>query len=148
MLPIMTSNARVEALDLAIEAGVAARRKGVTYESNPRSEKERVDLVFSSALQWLGSIRSYEDLTPAAEVTVGQMQAKANEVAENLKTMSTMRFVVERALDAQTGLYVQRARTLGLSWQKIGEAMGMTAQGIYKKAKQLGWVSEFDPELE
>ena len=148
MLPAMTNAARVEALDIAIEAGRAARRNGVTYESTPRNEQERVDLVFSSAFMWLDSIRRNEDLTPAAEVTVGQMRAKTEEVVQNLGSMSTIRFTVERAVDAQTGLYVQRARTLGLSWQKIGDAMGMTAQGIYKKAKQLGWVSEFDPELE
>lgn len=141
----MSKTTRTEALDAAIAAG---QKSGAGSQSDPRNEQERIDLVVSSAFQWLGYIRKYEDLTPPAEVTLGEREAKAAEAAENLKFMSVVRFLVDRAVDTQTGLHVQRARTLGLSWQKIGDAMGMTAQGIYKKAKQQGWVTEFDPELE
>ena len=107
--------------------------EGASVPTGPGNEQERIDLVVSSAFQWLGYIRN-EDSTPPAEGPFGEREAKAAEAAENPQVQaSIVRFLVDRAVDTQTGLHKSNARTLGLSWQKIGDAMGMTVQGIWAR---------------
>jgi hypothetical protein len=59
-------------------------------------------------------------------------------VSWQTQTQDRVEFV--RPLEELQGIVVRRARELGVSWRKIGEALGMTPQGIQQKAQDRGWM--------
>ena len=55
--------------------------------------------------------------------------ASAAEPAEGLRAVRALRALADR-LEA---LHVERARTLGWSWQQVAAALGVSRQAVHKK---------------
>lgn len=55
--------------------------------------------------------------------------ASGDDPATALRAVAALRRLVERLERA----HVDRARTLGLTWQEIAEALGVTRQSVHRK---------------
>lgn len=111
------------------------------------------DQLYLSAIHLIELARILQAATPIHEVTIGNMSDEADKSVQLLQTFGNWDTVIvetaqadgvsyERTqpLDAVQGVLVRRARELGASWRRIGEALGMSAQGIQQKAQDRGWV--------
>lgn len=71
-------------------------------------------------------------------VTLGE---RAEARAETLALLAELKKACEGAdycASRTIDLVIWRGRELGMSWRELGEALGMSGQGAYKRAKQLG----------
>jgi hypothetical protein len=81
-----------------------------------------------------------DQLTPAASVRVLDLSAEQTRTRELLSTLSHWdEHEGARPLEDLQGELVSRSRALGLSWDKIGKACGVSQQAIMQKASSRGW---------
>lgn len=145
----MAATKRQTAIAAAIEA---FHKHGGSALANTTAEGRTVDQALDTAardaIAMLRLIQTLDGVTPVEDVTLGGKEEAAEETRSLLGGNAYQTRLVQDSLEVITGRWVQRSRALGLPWQEIGSRLGVSAQGIYKKARAKRWVDEWDDELE
>ena len=114
------------------------------------------EILFSAAWHMLRLSYTFDAMTPVEEVTIGSMSEQGKQAVDFLREFTRAGSIVvadspdaphERVrcvdpLEVVQGELVRRARMMGVSWKRIGEAAGMSAQGIQQKTQDRKWLLE------
>ena len=109
--------------------------------------EERLQL-FKLASDYVALLRSVATMVqelyvtkPMAAFPVTDIEGARERVLGMLDMTAELKDRMEAYTDRTQNYLMQRARIVGHSWQEIGDAIGMSAQGAYKRAEKLGqWV--------
>lgn len=113
-----------------------------------------LDRLFHYAVTLIQEVVWLDGMTPLEDITLGKVEEMRFDTLQRLREIANSAgFVTERShrlpkratesfevFEEIREMLVRRARALGASWRAIGESMGMTGQGAYKKAIEKGWV--------
>lgn len=148
----MSDYLRSQLLDAVALAWLNVIETNTEFGMDPDREdvSSQRDHLLRCAMDIVWTLRALDEQTPFTEIT---LTGAADEGLKNTGQLNSYHYMTVRlaaALERVMGQQVRRVRALGVPWNKIGSACGMTAQGIYKKAKQNGWTGadDSDPELE
>lgn len=144
-----TRSQMIEALELAW-LQVVASDVNFGVPADRLDDSSQRDHLLRCAMEVVWSIHELDKQTPFNDITLTGAAEEGSKSTSRLTSYRLMRDRLEQALETVMGQQVRRLRALGVPWNKVGEACGITAQGIYKKAKQNLWVygDDSDPELE
>lgn len=112
-----------------------------------------IDQLYMCAFNFIKLAGKLEDIPPVHSITIGNIPSEADVTLSLLKDVAvldevlihysasdgTTKYETVRPPETLQGILVKRARDLGMSWKRIGDALGMSAQGIQQKAQDRGW---------
>jgi hypothetical protein len=112
-----------------------------------------IDQLYMCAFRAINLAIKLEKVPPVQGITIGDISRELEATLELLKDIANLDTVIIRSYaadgssnydkvrpsEALQGIFVKRARDLGVSWKRIGESLGMSAQGIQQKAQDRGW---------
>ena len=97
--------------------------------------------VVDSLLQTAAATGAIADEPPTSSLTLAEVDGAAEETKTHMAALTFHWVATSQAIERLQGLQVKRLRLLNVPWQRIGEALGITAQSAHQKARDKGWLT-------
>jgi hypothetical protein len=149
----MTSEITLTVPRTRAEFATAVRRLHSEYlkasyqEAVPRDSRNECEQGLEAAVVMAELVAAIDQLTPINDIRIGDKAAEGMRAAQVLTRSRLWDEQAAKAVEGFQSMLVRRMRSLEESWGRIGAALGMSGQGVSKKAAEKGWsgVLDFGP---